>query len=75
MHLINKFRVGRFRYTRLTSETFLIEVSDLNVFQACRTPSRNPSGIDLLANYFSQLSFLETRFFSPTRQIGIFFTW
>uniref|UniRef100_A0A671RFS8 Rhophilin-2 n=1 Tax=Sinocyclocheilus anshuiensis TaxID=1608454 RepID=A0A671RFS8_9TELE len=45
------------------------------LLRACRTPSRNPSGVDLLANYFSQLSFLETRFFSPTRQIGIFFTW
>uniref|UniRef100_A0A9J8CX80 Rhophilin, Rho GTPase binding protein 2 n=1 Tax=Cyprinus carpio carpio TaxID=630221 RepID=A0A9J8CX80_CYPCA len=45
------------------------------VFQACRTPSRNPSGVDLLASYFSQLSFLEPRFFSPTRQIAIFFTW
>uniref|UniRef100_A0A8C1AM55 Rhophilin, Rho GTPase binding protein 2 n=1 Tax=Cyprinus carpio carpio TaxID=630221 RepID=A0A8C1AM55_CYPCA len=55
---------------------FQDEIDDLmDLRQACRTPSRNPSGIDLLANYFSQLGFLETRFFSPTRQIGIFFTW
>uniref|UniRef100_A0A672PP14 Rhophilin, Rho GTPase binding protein 2 n=1 Tax=Sinocyclocheilus grahami TaxID=75366 RepID=A0A672PP14_SINGR len=55
---------------------FQDEIDDLmDLRQACRTPSRNPSGVDLLANYFSQLSFLETRFFSPTRQIGIFFTW
>ncbi|RXN17365.1 rhophilin-2 isoform X1 [Labeo rohita] len=55
---------------------FQDEIDDLmDLRQASRTPSRNPSGVDLLANYFSQLSFLETRFFSPTRQTGIFFTW
>uniref|UniRef100_A0A673MPY2 Rhophilin-2 n=1 Tax=Sinocyclocheilus rhinocerous TaxID=307959 RepID=A0A673MPY2_9TELE len=55
---------------------FQVEIDDLmDLRQACRTPSRNPSGVDLLASYFSQLSFLEPRFFSPTRQIGIFFTW
>lgn len=55
---------------------FQNQIDDLmDLRQACRTPSRNNSGVDLLANYFSQLSFLETRFFSPTRQIGIFFTW
>ncbi|XP_059368771.1 rhophilin-2-like [Carassius carassius] len=55
---------------------FQVEIDDLmDLRQACRTPSRNPSGVDLLANYFSQLSFLEPRFFSPTRQIAIFFTW
>uniref|UniRef100_A0A8C1YQW2 Rhophilin, Rho GTPase binding protein 2 n=1 Tax=Cyprinus carpio TaxID=7962 RepID=A0A8C1YQW2_CYPCA len=55
---------------------FQAEIDDLmDLRQACRTPSRNPSGVDLLASYFSQLSFLEPRFFSPTRQIAIFFTW
>ncbi|XP_056317795.1 rhophilin-2 isoform X2 [Danio aesculapii] len=55
---------------------FQNQIDDLmDLRQACRTPSRNNSGVDLIANYFSQLSFLETRFFSPTRQIGIFFTW
>uniref|UniRef100_A0A672QVF0 Rhophilin-2-like n=1 Tax=Sinocyclocheilus grahami TaxID=75366 RepID=A0A672QVF0_SINGR len=55
---------------------FQVEIDDLmDLRQACRTPSRNPSGVDLLASYFSQLSFLEPRFFSPTCQIGIFFTW
>ncbi|XP_026070964.1 rhophilin-2-like isoform X1 [Carassius auratus] len=58
------------------SSNFQVEIDDLmDLRQACRTPSRNPSGVDLLANYFSQLSFLEPRFFSPTRQIAIFFTW
>ncbi len=33
MHLLrNKLIESRFKYTRLTSEIFLIEVSDLNVF-------------------------------------------
>ncbi|XP_051756406.1 rhophilin-2 isoform X2 [Ctenopharyngodon idella] len=55
---------------------FQDQIDDLmDLRQACRTPSRNPSGVDLLSNYYSQLSFLETRFFSPTRQLGIFFTW
>uniref|UniRef100_A0A8C2AHM5 Rhophilin, Rho GTPase binding protein 2 n=1 Tax=Cyprinus carpio TaxID=7962 RepID=A0A8C2AHM5_CYPCA len=47
----------------------------VSFFHNAPSVDRNPSGIDLLANYFSQLGFLETRFFSPTRQIGIFFTW
>uniref|UniRef100_A0A8C4RZN9 Rhophilin, Rho GTPase binding protein 2 n=1 Tax=Erpetoichthys calabaricus TaxID=27687 RepID=A0A8C4RZN9_ERPCA len=42
---------------------------------ACRTPGRNEAGIDLLASYFSQLGFVENRFFPPSRQMGIFFTW
>ncbi|XP_067256791.1 rhophilin-2 [Chanodichthys erythropterus] len=55
---------------------FQDQIDDLmDLRQACRTPSRNSSGVDLLSNYYSQLSFLETRFFSPTRQLGIFFTW
>ncbi|KAI7814681.1 rhophilin-2 isoform X1 [Triplophysa rosa] len=55
---------------------FQDQIDDLmDLRQACRTPSRNDAGVELLAKYLSQLSFLETRFFSPTRQIGIFFTW
>ncbi|XP_031443371.1 rhophilin-2 isoform X2 [Clupea harengus] len=55
---------------------FQEEISDLmDQRQACRTPSRSEEGIDLLAGYFSQLALLESRFFSPNRQIGIFFTW
>ncbi|XP_051948546.1 rhophilin-2-like isoform X2 [Xyrauchen texanus] len=55
---------------------FQDQIDDLmDLRQACRTPSRNASGVELLASYLSQLAFLESRFFSPTRQIGIFFTW
>ncbi|XP_062845555.1 rhophilin-2 isoform X2 [Trichomycterus rosablanca] len=52
------------------------EIDDLmDLRQACRTPRRSDVGVDLLAGYFSQLALLESRFFSPNRQIGIFFTW
>ncbi|XP_028665889.2 rhophilin-2 [Erpetoichthys calabaricus] len=52
------------------------EIADLiDLRQACRTPGRNEAGIDLLASYFSQLGFVENRFFPPSRQMGIFFTW
>ena len=44
-------------------------------FQACRTPSRNEAGVELLMSYFMQLGFVESRFFPPTRQMGILFTW
>ncbi|XP_051509791.1 rhophilin-2-like isoform X1 [Myxocyprinus asiaticus] len=55
---------------------FQDQIDDLmDLRQACRTPSRNVSGVELLARYYSQLAFLENRFFSPTHQIGIFFTW
>lgn len=55
---------------------FQDEIDDLiDLRKACRTPSRNDSGVDLLASYFSQLSLLESRFFSPNRPMGIFFTW
>ncbi|XP_061077934.1 rhophilin-2 isoform X1 [Conger conger] len=52
------------------------EIADLmDLRQACRTPNRSEAGIELLSSYFSHLSLLENRFFSPTRQMGIFFTW
>ncbi|KAL2076833.1 hypothetical protein ACEWY4_027562 [Coilia grayii] len=55
---------------------FQDEIADLmDQRQACRTPSRSVEGVELLANYFSQLALLESRFFAPNRQIGIFFTW
>ena len=44
-------------------------------FQACRTPSRDEAGVELLMSYFIQLGFVESRFFPPTRQMGILFTW
>lgn len=52
------------------------EIADfMDLRQACRTPSRNEAGIALLFNYFSQLSFIEARFFTPSKQIGVYFTW
>ncbi|XP_071766635.1 rhophilin-2 isoform X1 [Centroberyx gerrardi] len=52
------------------------EIADLmDLRQACRTPSRSEAGMEMLAKYFSHLPLLESRFFSPTRQTGIFFTW
>ncbi|XP_008403088.1 rhophilin-2 isoform X2 [Poecilia reticulata] len=56
--------------------TFEDEIADLmDLRQACRTPSRNETGVELLAKYCSHLPLIENRFFSPTRQTGIFFTW
>ncbi|XP_056874835.1 rhophilin-2 isoform X2 [Takifugu flavidus] len=52
------------------------EIADLmDLRQACRTPSRNDAGVELLAKYFSHLPLIESRFFSPTHHTGIFFTW
>uniref|UniRef100_UPI0037E8787D rhophilin-2 isoform X2 n=1 Tax=Semicossyphus pulcher TaxID=241346 RepID=UPI0037E8787D len=52
------------------------EIADLmDLRQACKTPSRNDTGVELLAKYFSHLPLMESRFFSPSRQTGIFFTW
>uniref|UniRef100_A0AAZ3SBS7 Rhophilin-2 n=1 Tax=Oncorhynchus tshawytscha TaxID=74940 RepID=A0AAZ3SBS7_ONCTS len=56
--------------------SFEEEIADLmDLRQACRTPSRNEAGIETLAKYFSHIPLLESRFFSATRQMGIFFTW
>ncbi|CAB1445396.1 unnamed protein product [Pleuronectes platessa] len=56
--------------------SFENEIADLmDLRQACRTPSRNAAGVDLFAKYFSHLPLMESRFFSPNRPTGIFFTW
>nr|AAK58588.1 rhophilin-like protein [Homo sapiens] len=52
------------------------EIADLmDLRQACRTPSRDEAGVELLMTYFIQLDFVESRFFPPTRQMGLLFTW
>ncbi|KYO32597.1 rhophilin-2 isoform X2 [Alligator mississippiensis] len=52
------------------------EIADLmDLRQACRTPSRDEAGIEMLISYFNQLGFIENRFFPPTRYMGILFTW
>ncbi|XP_054468938.1 rhophilin-2 [Anoplopoma fimbria] len=56
--------------------SFEDEIADLmDLRQACRTPSRDEAGVELLAKYSSHLPLMESRFFPPTRQTGIFFTW
>ncbi|XP_068455561.1 rhophilin-2 [Clinocottus analis] len=56
--------------------SFEDEIADLmDLRQACRTPSRDEAGVELLAKYSSHLPLMESRFFSPNRQTGIFFTW
>uniref|UniRef100_A0A1A8HXF7 Rhophilin, Rho GTPase binding protein 2 n=1 Tax=Nothobranchius kuhntae TaxID=321403 RepID=A0A1A8HXF7_NOTKU len=56
--------------------SFEEELADLmDLRQSCRTPSRSEAGVELLASYYSHLPLIESRFFSPTRQNGIFFTW
>uniref|UniRef100_A0AAQ4NPK5 Rhophilin, Rho GTPase binding protein 2 n=1 Tax=Gasterosteus aculeatus aculeatus TaxID=481459 RepID=A0AAQ4NPK5_GASAC len=54
-------------------EDSIADLMDLR--QACRTPSRDEAGVELLAKYSSHLPLMESRFFPPTRQTGIFFTW
>ncbi|KAG7482539.1 rhophilin-2 isoform X1 [Solea senegalensis] len=56
--------------------SFNDEIADLmDLRQACRTPTRSDAGVELLAKYYSHLPLIETRFFSPNHQAGIFFTW
>ncbi|XP_058278882.1 rhophilin-1 isoform X7 [Hirundo rustica] len=43
--------------------------------QAMRTPSRNEAGLELLMEYYNQLYFLDSRFFPPTKTLGVFFHW
>ncbi|XP_036202204.1 rhophilin-2 isoform X1 [Myotis myotis] len=61
-----------------SEDSYLYEddIADLmDLRQACRTPSRDEAGVELLMSYFLQLGFVESRFFPPTRQMGILFTW
>ncbi|XP_078066593.1 rhophilin-2-like [Mustelus asterias] len=54
-------------------EDKILDVMDMR--QAIRTPSRNVLGIELLISFYNQLNFLESRFFQPNCQLGLFFTW
>ncbi|XP_027715662.1 rhophilin-1 isoform X2 [Vombatus ursinus] len=56
----------------------LKETKDLDLatpLRAIRTPSRNEVGLDLLMEYYNQLYFLDIRFFSPKRNLGVLFHW
>ncbi|KAK2883801.1 hypothetical protein Q8A67_017438 [Cirrhinus molitorella] len=55
---------------------YLNEIRDfMELRQAMRTPSRNEAGQELLTEYYNQLYFLDQRFFSPHRSLGIHFHW
>ncbi|XP_052016782.1 LOW QUALITY PROTEIN: rhophilin-1 [Apodemus sylvaticus] len=54
-------------------EAEIQELEDLR--QATRTPSRDEAGLDLLATYYSQLCFLDARFFSSAKSPGLLFHW
>ncbi|XP_032428807.1 rhophilin-1 [Xiphophorus hellerii] len=43
--------------------------------QAMRTPSRNQAGLELLMEYYNQLYYVDQRFFSSHRNLGIHFHW
>ncbi|KAM4575220.1 rhophilin-1 isoform 1-T1 [Fundulus diaphanus] len=43
--------------------------------QAMRTPSRNQAGLELLMEYYNQLYYLDQRFFSANRNLGVHFHW
>uniref|UniRef100_A0A8D0ETN0 Rhophilin Rho GTPase binding protein 1 n=1 Tax=Strix occidentalis caurina TaxID=311401 RepID=A0A8D0ETN0_STROC len=59
----------------LFSPSFPTHVSPLLSLQAMRTPSRNEAGLELLMEYYNQLYFLDSRFFPPTKSLGVFFHW
>ncbi|CAL8246130.1 unnamed protein product [Lota lota] len=54
-------------------EDAIADLMDLR--QACRTPARSEAGMELLAKYYNTLPLMESRFFTPNRQSGLFFTW
>ncbi|XP_006045205.2 LOW QUALITY PROTEIN: rhophilin-1 [Bubalus bubalis] len=54
-------------------EAEIRELEDLR--QATRTPGRSKAGLELLTAYYKQLCFLEARFVSPARSLGLLFHW
>lgn len=58
------------------SSLYLNEIREfMELRQAMRTPSRSESGQVLLMEYYNQLYFLDQRFYSPHRTLGIHFHW
>ncbi len=45
------------------------------LLQACRTPMRTTTGLQLLFEYYNQLYFVEKRFVPPNTSIGLYFEW
>lgn len=52
-----------------------MSLPSLPSLQAMRTPSRNEAGLELLMEYYNQLYFLDSRFFPPSKSLGVFFHW
>ncbi|XP_037553825.1 rhophilin-1 [Nematolebias whitei] len=51
----------------------VLELTELR--QAMRTPSRNQAGLELLMEYYNQLYYLDQRFFSAHKNLGVHFHW
>nr|XP_023397383.1 rhophilin-1 [Loxodonta africana] len=64
---------GHFGEDSASYEAELKELEDLR--QAMRTPSRDQAGLELLTAYYSQLCFLDARFSTPARSLGLLFHW
>ncbi|XP_057592796.1 rhophilin-1 [Hippopotamus amphibius kiboko] len=64
---------GHFGEDSMSYEAEIRELEDLR--QATRTPSRSEAGLELLTAYYNQLCFLEARFVTPARSLGLLFHW
>ncbi|CAG5118373.1 unnamed protein product, partial [Candidula unifasciata] len=57
-------------------EKYTAEIKELcDLREAVRTPERSHAGVELLMEYFNQLSYVEKRFFSAKRALPIYFQW
>ncbi|GFO30993.1 rhophilin-2-like protein [Plakobranchus ocellatus] len=55
---------------------YIQEIKELNdLREAVRTPERSQAGVELLMEYYSQLGFVEKRFFSSKRHLSLYFHW
>nr|XP_031546301.1 rhophilin-1 isoform X3 [Vicugna pacos] len=64
---------GHFGEDGTSYEAEIRELEELR--QAVRTPSRSEAGLELLTAYYNQLCFLEARFVTPARSLGLLFHW
>ncbi|XP_032323687.1 rhophilin-1 isoform X1 [Camelus ferus] len=65
---------GHFGEDGTSYEAEIRELEELRQ-QAVRTPSRSEAGLELLMAYYNQLCFLEARFVTPARSLGLLFHW
>ncbi|XP_072805511.1 rhophilin-1 isoform X3 [Vicugna pacos] len=65
---------GHFGEDGTSYEAEIRELEELRQ-QAVRTPSRSEAGLELLTAYYNQLCFLEARFVTPARSLGLLFHW